>query len=130
MRSKELDESRNGSRPTGLVAGSESGAIVAVEVLIEEDAVSPVRIVMKHIARAKDRSLSFRVANEYTNQAIRDIAGDFEKVHPLSGSGRAFNLEIVAVIFVEQDERPYDQQIYGKPDRSPPVRIASKHPTS
>jgi len=44
---EELDQPGDEAGPAGLVAGADPGAVVAVEVLVEQDVVSPVGIVWK-----------------------------------------------------------------------------------
>src|SRR5262249_1230443 len=41
-----------GPGPAGLVAGAQAGAVVAVEVLVEQQAVAPVRVLLKLLAAA------------------------------------------------------------------------------
>ena len=43
------DHVRHDPRPPGLVRGAEPGAVVAVEVLVEEDVVLPVRVVLERV---------------------------------------------------------------------------------
>src|SRR5262245_12866517 len=40
---QELDEARDDAGPAGLVAGADARAVVAVEVLVEEDVIAPLR---------------------------------------------------------------------------------------
>jgi hypothetical protein len=48
-------------------------------------------------------------------------------VHHPAGTGRAFNLEVVAVVEVEVQERPDKYGIDRHPDRTPPVGVAAEH---
>ena len=50
-----------------------------------------------------------------------------EEVHHLAGPGGAFNLEVVAVVEVEVQERPDDEGVHRHPDRPPPVGVAAEH---
>src|SRR6266536_1190104 len=43
------------SRPAGLMAGADSGPVIAVEVLVEQDEIFPVRIVLKFLHAAEHR---------------------------------------------------------------------------
>ena len=43
----ELDDPRDHSGPPGLVARAEARAVVAVEVLVEEEVVAPVRVFLE-----------------------------------------------------------------------------------
>ena len=54
----QLDQLGHVSRPAGLMAGAEPGAVVAVEVLVEEHVVAPVRIGLEFLRAAVDRAPS------------------------------------------------------------------------
>jgi hypothetical protein len=56
---KQIERTRYGSRPPGLVAGSETRAIVSVEMLVEQNVISPVRIVLKLLCSAVDGRFPF-----------------------------------------------------------------------
>src|SRR6266480_1224355 len=43
---KEVHAACNDARPTGLMAGAQAGAVVAVEILVEQDEIAPVRIIL------------------------------------------------------------------------------------
>ena len=49
-RREQVHEPGDDAGPAGLVAGAEAGAVVAVEVLVEQQAVAPVRIVLELLA--------------------------------------------------------------------------------
>src|SRR5690349_20032735 len=51
----QLDEFGHEPRPSGLMAGAEPGAVVAVEVLVEQNVVVPVRIGLELLGAAVDR---------------------------------------------------------------------------
>ena len=53
--SEEINQHRDTSRPTGLVTGAEPGAVVPVEVFVEQDQIAPVRIVLELVRPAVDR---------------------------------------------------------------------------
>ena len=42
--------------PAGLVAGAEAGAVVAVEVFVEQEAIAPVRVVLELLRRRRRRA--------------------------------------------------------------------------
>src|SRR5262249_18490814 len=44
---EDVQEHGDGPRPTGLMTGSKSGTVVAVEVFVEEDEIAPVRILLE-----------------------------------------------------------------------------------
>src|SRR5262245_31808352 len=61
---------RDNAGPAGLVAGAEAGAVVAVEVLVEEDVVAPVRVVLELLGAAVDRPTAAGVAPEDRRETI------------------------------------------------------------
>src|SRR5262249_1024519 len=101
-------------------------ADVAVEVLVEEQVVPPVRIVLEPVAAAEDGTPSGGVAQEDVREPLLDLPGNLEQVHQAARAGRALDFEILSVIgeVVEQaaDEHHVDRQ----PDRSAPVRVSSE----
>ena len=58
--------------PAGLVAGAEPGAVVAVEVLVEEQQVPPVRIVLELLRAAVHRPAALLVLQEDAAEPPRD----------------------------------------------------------
>src|ERR1700746_2301132 len=63
------------SRPSGLVARSDAGAIVAVKVLMEIDEVAPVWIVLKFLEPAIDRPMSIFGTQKNSRQSTRNLRG-------------------------------------------------------
>src|SRR4029077_7400781 len=59
-----LNELGHQPSPAGLMAGAESGAIVAMEVFEEEDVVAPVRIALEFIRAAINWPATMLVASE------------------------------------------------------------------
>jgi hypothetical protein len=59
-----LNDPRNAACPSGLVAGADAGAVVAVEVLVEEDVVSPMWVGLEICRAAKHRPASRAVPNK------------------------------------------------------------------
>src|SRR6476661_9002787 len=62
--SEQVDQRGNHAGPTGLVAGAQARSVVAVEVLVEEDQVAPVRILLKRFRTAVDGAVALRIAKE------------------------------------------------------------------
>ena len=61
------------------MAGPQAGTIVAVKVFVEQDMVAPVRIALKLLRAAIDRSSSLLVATENGLQAGRNLLADPNK---------------------------------------------------
>jgi hypothetical protein len=47
---EQIERPRDGSCPSGLVPGAKTGSVVAVEILVEQYAISPVRVFLKLLA--------------------------------------------------------------------------------
>jgi hypothetical protein len=58
---KQIERTRDESRPSGLVAGSKARAVVPVEVLVEEKVIFPVRVFLKFLGSTVDRALTIRI---------------------------------------------------------------------
>src|SRR5215212_4478695 len=66
----------NQSGPAGLMHGAETGAVVAVEVLIEQQVVFPRRVDLHELDTAVDGPPTIRGWEPYADQPISKIAGD------------------------------------------------------
>ena len=60
-RGRELDQPGHQPGPTGLVRGAQAGAVVAVEVLVEQDVVPPVLVLLEDGGAAVDRAAAVLV---------------------------------------------------------------------
>src|SRR5215469_12351620 len=123
----ELDQTRNQSGPAGLMARAEARTVVAVEVLVEEDVVAPVRVGLKLLRAAVDSTTALGVTQEDALEARGQLAAHLEEIHEFSGARGTLDLEIVAVVQVVLDERAQDQDVHRHPDRTAPVGIAAEH---
>src|SRR3989442_12080764 len=61
------------SRPTCLVTGSDTGSIIPVEIFIEPDEVTPMRVSLKFLNPTKDRSTPCLITQKDTGQAARKL---------------------------------------------------------
>ena len=109
------------------MACAQSGAVVAVEVLVEQDVVAPVGIALEFLRATIDGTPAMLVAGEDPGEPVGDLFAHLEQVHHLPGTCGAFDFEVVAVIEIEVPERPDDEQVDRHPDRSPPVGVAAEH---
>ena len=55
------------------MAGSDTGAIVAVEVFVEEDVVAPVRIILEELDFSVERSSAIGPALENRNERVFEV---------------------------------------------------------
>src|SRR3954468_6511640 len=75
-RREQVQEASYDSRPTGLVARSQAGPVVSVEVLVEEDEVLEVRIVLELPGAPIHRPPAALVAKEDAREPPRELLGD------------------------------------------------------
>src|SRR5208283_90733 len=81
---EEFDQFRHHAGPSGLVAGADPRAVVAMEILEEQETVAPVRICLKSLRSSIHRSPPGFVTDEDADQPIGNLAANLEKVHPLA----------------------------------------------
>src|SRR3982750_4095429 len=74
-RGEQMHRARDDSRPSGLMAGAEPRAVVAVEVFVEQQQVAPVRVLLELCRRAVDRPAAIRVLGEDAGQPPRNLLG-------------------------------------------------------
>ena len=106
----------------------EPGAGVAVEVLVEQDVVAPVRVVLEQ--RPSPPKTGRRPPVVAQEEADRGGARGRRRPRPACSccarAGRALDREVVAVVVVELLERLDEQVVDREPDRSAPVRVAAE----
>src|SRR5215475_12082480 len=120
-------------RPSGLMAGAEPRAVVAVKVLKEENLVAPVLVALEFFYPAVCGPAPVFAAQEEFDQPPRQLLADVPEVHHLSRPGRAFDLEVVAVAIVREVlviflQRFDDQEVDREPHRPAPIRVAAEQP--
>src|SRR5437660_11021610 len=109
------------------MTGAETLAGIAVKVFKEQVQVAPVRIVPVVTLLAMPRPPAFFVRQEDGTQTPADLAGYLVQRHLAPGTGRAFDLKLVAVkvmiAFQGLDQKIIDRE----PDWPAPVGVAAKH---
>src|SRR3974390_2085211 len=103
-----VHDARDDSGPAGLMARAEAGAIVAVEILIEEEVVAPVRILLELPGSAVNGAPSIVVLEEDASQPARNFLGHLVKSHATPGAGRTLDREFVAIVDVVLHQGPDD----------------------
>jgi len=112
--------------PTRLMAGAAAAAGVAMKIFVEWYQIAPVRIVVEELVGTEDRALAILVPQKEQCQAACQIVRNLRESHQVAGTGRALDLERVAVILMILAEREKNQMIYRHPDGAAPVGIAAK----
>src|SRR5215470_5035262 len=92
-RAVQLDEPGDQPGPSGLMARAETRAVVAVEVLVEQDVITPVRVRLELLRAAIDGAPALGVPQEDARQARGELAAYLEQVHEFPGAGGALDLE-------------------------------------
>src|SRR6516162_8345143 len=88
-RREQMHDARDDAGPSGLMARAEAGAVVAVEVLVEQHEIAPVRIVLELFRSTVDGSSPFAVAQEDGGETSRELLGDLIQRHLVAGPGGA-----------------------------------------
>src|SRR5258708_33274416 len=83
-------------------------------------------VALKLRTPAEDCPLAVGLRREEPGDAMRELIGGTRDRHVVARSGRAFDLEVVAVIAMEAAKRGDDEEIERQPDRTAPVRVAAK----
>ena len=90
-----LDELGHERRPAGLVAGAQPGAGVAVEVLVEQDAVAPVRVVVCRSSPPPRTGRRPAASRRKSASRRRDrSSATWHSVSARAGAGRALDREV------------------------------------
>src|SRR5271166_3434599 len=100
-----LHQLRDYAGPSGLVARSNSGARIAMEVLMEQHQVAPVGIGLELFEIAEHRPAAFFIAKKNVRHAARQFSRHSPQGHHLSRPGWELNLEIVAQVVMKLLER-------------------------
>src|SRR5215470_2851606 len=112
--------------PTSLVTRAETMAVVAMEVLVEENEVSPVGPIRicAHIAVA--RTPPVRSGHKNPHETSRELLCDLPEIEEPLGARRTLHLQIAAVEVVVPLQRLDDEPVRREPDRAAPVRVAAE----
>ena len=89
---RQQEQQRHGAGPAGLVAGADAGAVVAVEVLVEQQQVAPVGIGLELLGPAEHGAAPVRVARERARQAPPISPATSLQVHLAARAGRALDV--------------------------------------
>src|SRR5580700_4124026 len=122
-----LDQFGNQAGPAGLVTRAEAGAIVSMEVFIEEQQVPPVRIALEKFGAAGNGAAAVFATNENMNEAARNFGSHFPKIGFAPCTSREFDFEVFTIIVVVFLQGFDEEIVHGEPDGAAPVGIAAKN---
>src|SRR5713101_5754815 len=108
------------------MARADPGPIVAMKVFVKENEIFPVRIILKNLQPAGNRTAAIRIAKENMNEPAGDFSRHLPQIGFLRGMRRTLHLEVLPVVVVKFLQRFDEQIVYGKPDGSAPIRITSE----
>src|SRR5260221_6177046 len=114
------------SGPAGLVTGPQPAAGVPIEVLVEEDVVTPVRVIRVACERAVARPRPALLRNEQGAEPLRELVCHAIEVCELARSGRAFDPERIPVVAVVLSQSLDQEEVDGKPHRPTPIRVSTE----
>src|SRR2546427_7121017 len=121
-----LEQLRHESRPAGLMARANTGAVVAVEVFIQPDEVPPVGVGLELGDASVDRPSPVRPAQENAGQASGELRRHVPEGRARTRPGWALDLKAGAVEVVELLKGLDQEVVDGKPDRSAPVGVSAE----
>src|SRR5258705_1996016 len=109
------------------MAGSQARAVVAVEVLKEQQVVLPLGIGLELLRTSVHWPTAGFIPQEDPLQTIGYFPGYLEQVHQLARAGGTLDLKVVAVEQIELKQRTNEQRIHRHPDWAAPVGVAAEH---
>src|SRR6516165_227077 len=109
------------------MAGPDACTGVAMEILVEQDVVSPVLIVPSAVI-AMCRTATVVVEDEQAGQPSRNLLTDLQEIQLAARADRTLDLEVVAQVGVLVDQGADEHELHRHPDWSAPVGVAPKHP--
>ena len=96
-----MDQLRYKAGPASLVARPASAAIVAVKIFVKKNVIVKIGVFLHFLILAVYRASSFRILFEDIDQATGNGQCGFFDRREVTGIGRVFDHEILAVIGVE-----------------------------
>src|SRR5437870_5196654 len=110
------------------MTGANASAVVAVEVLVKQEQVAPMRVLLELLCAAVDGTPTLRIAQEKARQPARQFCRHLPEGHLALRAGRKGYGQALAVKVVKFLQRLDQQVVHGKPDGAAPVRVAAKQP--
>src|SRR6187549_2184723 len=107
--------------PARLVTRSQPGAVVAVEVLVEEDVVLPGRIALELVDPAVTGPASVLADEEERDEPPAEVLADLRERSTLAGACRVLELEVVTEVPGVAEHGVDDEVVDREPDRPAPV---------
>src|SRR6267142_1940803 len=106
------------------MACPKAGAVVGVEVLVEQNVILPVRILLELLGSTIDGALAALIAEKNARQSLGNFFGNLEQGHVFPRAGGTLDLEVVPVEQVKVQQSADQEYVHRHPDRPAPVGIA------
>src|SRR5208283_3060042 len=84
------------------MARPEAGAVIAVEVFVEQDVILPLGIGLEFLRATVHRPPAGFIPKEDPLQTIGYFMGDLEEIHQFARAGGTLDFEVVTVIEIER----------------------------
>src|SRR5271167_5173961 len=91
---EKFDQLCDHAGPTGLMTGPEARAVIAVEVLVEQDVILPVGIGLEFLRASVHRPPAGFIPQEDPLQTVGNFPSYLEQVHQLARAGGTLDLEV------------------------------------
>src|SRR5262245_14169663 len=127
QRAAVLEQHRRQRSPSRLVTGAKPRAVVAMEILVERNEITPVWICLEVVIATEHWPQPIVFAQADRDQPLRQVVGDRLQAHHLPGASRMLDRHGVAVELRIGGQRLNEQKVHRKPDRSAPVGVAAEH---
>lgn len=111
-----VDQLGDQTGPTSLMGRTHTLAGIAVEELVEPNQIFPVLVLVEPLVLAVAGTVAVIVLGEDVLETMLKFLGDVAKVHHVTRASRALDLEAIAVIHVETQERFYQQEVHAHPN--------------
>src|SRR5882724_708237 len=114
------------SRPARLVTRPNSGAVVAMKVLMEIDVVAPLGLRLEFLEAAEDRPRSIFRTEENARETPGNFCSRIPQRCPFAGARWEFHRKTITIKVVKLLERLNKQEIDGEPNGPAPIGIAAE----
>src|SRR5258708_11423205 len=116
-----LDKFCYQARPSGLMAGPDPRAGVAMNIFVKRNVIAPVRISLEFAGLSEHGAPAFPVTQKNLRQAARNVDGNVPESFLLSRAGRKFNLAAVPKKMMEFLQGFDQKEVDREPNWSAPV---------
>lgn len=121
------NETHNEGGPAGLVGSPESFAGFGVEIFVEENVIIPERVASVGVVDSNEVTGPVRTGHEELDESVAKIDGDLAQGGFFAGAGGVFDGKVVTIKIVVALESLDEDEVGWEPNRSAPIRVATKH---